>query len=258
MKKTIVFFLILIIFSWNIFPFTFDLLEVVNLMGKISTKITQYSDKMDDHYENFINFYKEKWAKYYTKFSLTELDVFDTWETDQIYGGQNVDSDDMGTKWKNIFKDPGKLKKEFPNLFYTSHYKDNSEYISNANFKKNIDENINDGIEYLGKIESLITLLRNTRESQKLRGKKVVELKKYIKNFSRPKGRDEVRMGRLIGLEVIIDSEIEKQMIELISLVNAQTEIGIRSSLMDKNMSNRNHASRLRINNAGPGSDKRK
>ncbi len=258
MKKSVIFFLILIIISGSICPFSFNLIKVVNLLTKISTKITQYSDKIDDHYEEFINFYKEKWAKYYTKFSLIELDVFDTWEMDQIYDGQNVDSDDMGTKWENIFKDPEKLKKEFPNLFYTSHYKDNPEYISNANFKKNTDENINDGIEYLVKIESLITLLRNTRESQKLRGKKVVELKKYIKNFSRPKGRDEVRMGRLIGLEVIIDYEIEKQMIELISLVNAQTEIRIRSSLMDENMSNRNHASRMRINNAGLRSDKRK
>ncbi len=258
MKRAIAFILLVMIVSGGLFPFSFDLIKVLDLLGKISTKITGVSDKFDDHYEEFINFYKLKWSKYYTKFSAGELEVFESWDTDQIYSGSKVDVNEMGLRWESVFKDPGKLKTEFPNLFYTLHYKDNKEYISNSNFRKITDENINDGLEYLGKIGSLITLLKNTRESQKLRGNKVVEIKKYIKNFSKPKGRDEVRMGRLIGLEVLLDHEIDKQMIELISLVNAQTEIGIRSAGMDKNRRNRNHASRLKINSAGLMAEKRK
>lgn len=250
MKRSLVFFLILIIVSGRIFPFSHDLLKVLGLLTKISTEITKYSDKMDDYYEEFIEFYKEKWAKYYTEFSQTELDVFDTWETDQIYSGPDVDPDNMEKKWRVIFKDPKRLRKEFPNLFNTSFYRDNPEYASNSEYRKITDRNINDGLEYLGKIESLISLLNNTRESQKLRGKKAVEMRWYIKNFAKPKGRDEVRMGRLIGIEVILDYEIEKQMIELISLINAQTEIGIISSCMDENMSNRSHSIRLQNTSA--------
>lgn len=249
MKRPLLFFLILIIVSGSIYPFAFDLLEVVGFLGKISTTITQYSDKMDEYYEEFLEFYQEKWAKYYTEFSQTEIDFFDTWDTGRIYRGPDVDPDKMGEKWRVIFMEPKRLRKEFPDLFNTSHYKENPAYTSNGEYRKITDRNISDGFEYLGKIESLFSLLNNTRESQKIRGKKVVEIKGYIKNFAKPRGRNEVRMGRLIGIEVILDYEIEKQMTELISLINAQTEIGIISACMEKNMRNRSHSSRMKNSN---------
>ncbi len=241
MKKLLIFILILTMFSGSIFSFSFNLIKVLNLMKKISTEITSYSGKMDGYYKEFISFYKEKWAKYYSKFSSADLDLLNKWKPERIYEGKEINTEKMVKKWRVIFKDPGKLKEEFPNLFYIAHYKDIPEYNSDPRFRKNTDENIKDGIEYLGKIRSLISLLNNTRRSQMLRGKKVIEIKRLIKNYSKPKGRDEVRMGRLKGLEVILEYEIGKQMVELISLVNAKTELAVRNSGMGKNMRNRNH-----------------
>lgn len=245
MKRIITIFFLLILISNSLFSFSFSLVEVLGLLKKISTKITDYSDAMDEYYEKFTEFYETKWVKYYSKFSLEESDVFDSWKTDEIYTGQKIDTGDMAGKWKNIFNNPEKLKDEFPNIFFTAHYKENREYISDPEFRKSTDENIKDGLDYLRNIESLILLVKNTRESQRIRGGKAAEMKKYIRNFSMPEGRDEVRMGRLTALEVIIDHEIEKQFTELIILMNAQSEIAIRSSAMGENFRNRNFRSRI-------------
>ncbi len=251
MKKPASIFLIFLLISKTLFPFSFSLTEVLSLMKKISADISKYSDLMDEYHEKFMEFYQTKWAKYYSKFSLTEFDAFDSWETDDIYKGQKIDPGDMGQKWKNIFNDPEKLRYEFPNIFYTSHYKGSREYISDPAFRESTEKNIKEGLDYIGYIRSLILLIKNTRDSQVLRGKKVAGLKNYIKSFSMPKGHDEIRMGRLIALEVIIDHEIEKQFVELITLINARSEIKIRSSLMSENFKNRNY--RLRISGEGVG-----
>ncbi len=245
MKKIISIVTLLLFISGTISPFTFSLVEVLGLLKKISTNITTYSDYMDEYYEKFTEFYQTKWVKYYSKFSVEESDILNVEETDSVYSGQKTDPGDMERKWKKIFSDPEKLKEEFPNIFQTSHYKQNPEYLSDPVFKKKTDENIQDGVEYLRNIGSIITLMRNTRESQKMRGNKVAEMKQYIRNFALPRGKKEVRMGRLIALEVIIDHEIEKQFAELITLMNAETEIMIRSSSMAENFRNRNFRSRI-------------
>jgi len=246
MKKIAITLILLLVLSGYVSSFSFDLIKVLNLLSNISDSTSEFSSKIDDYYKEFMEFYKEKWAKYYEKLSFEEIKKLDTWNVDEIYKGSKIDSDNMEKKWKTIFRHPEEMEREFPYLFDVSHYRDNPEYASNIKFRKSIDEDIEDGFEYLKRIKSLITLLKNTRKSQKIRGKKVVKLKKYIKNFSMPKGRDEVRMGRLIGLEVIIDYEIEKQLVEYISLINVQTEIDIRSTCMSQNMKNRNYISRSR------------
>ncbi len=245
MKKSLIIFLILLIVSGNILPIGFDLIKVLGLLSDMSNSISTFSSKIDGYYEEFIEFYKEKWAKYYSKLSFDDIEVFDTWKVDDIYGGSKINSDDMGKRWKTIFKNPNKMEKEFPYLFNMSHYRDNTAYTSNSGLRSVIEKNIKDGFEYLKSIKSLITLLENTRQSQLIRGGKVNKLKKYIRNFSIPKGHDEVRMGRLIGIEVIIDHEMEKQFVEYISLINARTEIEIKSACMEKNMRNRNYIFRL-------------
>jgi len=253
MKRTVSIFFLLFLISNVLFSFSFSLAEVVSLMKKISTNISKYSNVMDDYHEKFTEFYQTKWVKYYSKFSLEEFDALDSWETDDIYEGQKIDPVDMKQKWKSVFNDPEKLKKEFPNIFYTSHYKWSKEYNKDPAFKKSTDKNIKDGLEYLRNIRSLILLIKNTRDSQKIRGGKVVEMKKYIKNFSMPQGRDELRMGRLIALEVIIDHEIEKQFAELIILINAKSELTIKSSVMTENFRNRNFRSRVSEKGIGSG-----
>jgi len=237
--------IVMFVVSVNAFSFTHNLMKVLNLLKKISSGMAEYSDLMQDHYTDFIEFYRRRWAQCYTKFSGEETAIFEGMETEKIYEGPEVDHEKLVTMWRIIFSNPGRISELFPNLFYTDHLTADQRYVSDPGYRLNTDKNISDGAEYMERVESLILLLKNTRESQKIRGRKAAELRKYIGNFSMPKGHDEVRMGRLTGIEVIIDHEIEKQYVELISLLNARTEIGIRSSSMAENMGNRNYRFRL-------------
>ena len=102
-----------------------------------------------------------------------------------------------------------------------------------------------DAREYLEAVQTVLTLLYDTRKLQARRGEKAGKIREYIKNFTRPAGRDEVRMGRLIALETAIDHEIHKQYIELITLINAGTEINVKSVVMAENFRNRNYRERF-------------
>ena len=251
-RKTVVFLLILFLTAGSAFPFGIDLVKALNLLSKISGQMSSYSGILDEHYRDFIQFYREKWEKFHEKFSGDDLRLFDLNKND-LRMESHIDPEKTGPVWEKILSDPRNLRKEFPDLFYFGHYKNRTEGSEDGIAKESMEADILDESGYLKDIESMFTLLMNSRKAQMIRLKKIGDIRQYIKNFSKPAGRDEVRMGRLIGLEAILEKEIGKQIVELISLVNAQTELEIRSELIHKNMMKRNKVIGRRLDGIAAG-----
>ncbi len=248
-RKTIASVMIItVLVSANLFPFAFDIVKAIGLLKKVSAHIEKYSGKIDEYYQKFNEFYKKNWEKYYGKFTKSESLKTGEWISGNFYKKQYVDNEKMEEKWKRIFGNPKTLSKIFPYLYSSEFYKDNHYYKENRKVRRNINKGINDEKDYLKNIEEIITLISNTRRSQKIRYRKIGEFKRYIKNFSKPSGHGEVRMGRLLGLSAILDIEIERQFVEMISLLNAETELEIKSSVMHENMKRRNRTIRNKVN----------
>jgi hypothetical protein len=231
--------LILIMSTGYAYPFGFNLSNVLKMMKKVSSGISGLSDVMEDQYREFVRFYRDKWEKYYSRFTTDEAEIFNLHNND-LRMDPYIDPDRIRSKWERVFKQPGSLRAEFPNLYSFQRRTGNSRAGSFGRSTEIITENWRDQNDYLKEIESVLLLLMNSRRAQKIRTGKIAEFRHDIKNYSIPPGRNEIRMGRLLGLEAILEYEIEKQIIEMISLTNAWTELEIKSAVISQNLKKRN------------------
>lgn len=239
MKKVlIVFFILSILFSSHMSAFNVNVMKVLNFLTKISKQISNYSDNIEKHYKEFREYYNKYWKNFYRKFFKNEIKLLKSEDTSFTIKKPYIDSENDAEIWKDIFKDPDQLTKRYSYISHIKHLRDNENYIKNKNYHDFIEKNVNEQKNYIKEIKNYINLLAKTRKMQKKRGEKISEIKKTNDLSGRPKAYWEAKRVKLFSLGAILDYEIQQQIVELIMLVNGQTELELKGKVISENLFN--------------------
>jgi len=238
-KRSVLLIFFITFFSLNSFSIGFNLIKIVTFLSKISKKMSVYEKNIEKYQQDFRKYYNKYWKNFNRKFFPGELKLLKMDDPSKIYNKSYVKLKSDKEIWNKIFKTPGYLWKRYSYLLYTDHYKNNDMYRKNIKFRKKMDRNIEDLKIYLKEIDKVVRLIADTRKMQQKRGKKILKIKKQNDLLGRPKVYWEAKRVKLLTFGTMLDFEIQHQIVELIMLMNAQTELKVKSLLLLKNMKER-------------------
>lgn len=241
MKKLVV--ILIIIFLFFSIPKKvsgISIFKVLKFIQKISSKIDSYSKELEHHSKEFKEYYNKYWKNINRKFFPGEFKLLKMpEECTDVYNKPYIDSDNKKEIWKGIFKSPKYIWEKYPYIKNFSHYTNNKFYKKDRQYRKLVDSIIKDEKEYLKAVENVIELLANTRNSQKIRGKKIEKMKKNNDSFGMPKAYWETKKAKLHTMGALLEFELQQQLVELLVLVNAETELNLKAKLLRINTKNR-------------------
>ncbi|MEN8153474.1 MAG: hypothetical protein ABFR75_05575 [Acidobacteriota bacterium] len=239
MKKALmIFILFTVLGSFSLDAFFTDVMNVLKFMTKISKQISDYSDNFEHHYEEFHKYYNKYWKNFNRKFFKREIKLLKSEDTSFTIKKPYIDIESDAEIWRDIFRDPIQLTKKYKYISYIKHLKDNEYYRKNRNYRNFINKNINEQNNFIKEISNFLNLLAETRKMQKLRGEKVKKIKKINDLAGRPEAYWEAKRVKLFSIGAMLDFEIQQQIVELILLVNGQTELELKGKVISENLFN--------------------
>lgn len=252
MKKRLIITVLLLLFvRVNCFPVGFSIIDVVKFLTKVTDRLSGFEKEIEKYQKDFKEYYNKYWKNFNRKFFPQELDLLKMEDPSEIYKKSYIDPGSKREIWKNIFENPEKLWKKFRYIGYMSHYKDNELYKKNRAFRVQMDKNLKDMKLYLKEVEKSIRLIGDTRRMQKKRGEKISKYKLQNDLLGMPKVYWEAKKVKLLTFGAMLDYEIQHQIVELIMLMNARTELKVKGEIINRNMTGREKVEGDRVFTSG-------